>query len=129
MLVLDMSFRVDKPPRTSHFNFKDPGGQVKFFNLTDKNTKLSTIFSTKRTFTDQVSMFEKTMNGIYQQAFPKIREKKRKSKEDDIGHLIEKRKKLKTNPISAENETEIDNIEDKILNIFMLKEFLKLWVA
>ena len=60
-------------------------------------------------------MFEKTMNSIYHQAFPKLREKKRKFKEDDIRHLIEKRKKLKTNPTSAQNEKAIDDIEDKIL--------------
>ena len=83
--------------------------------MTDKNTKLSKIFSTKTTFSDQVSMFERTMNGIYHQTFPKIREKKRKFKEDDIGHLIEKRKKLKINPSSDENDKAIEGIEDKIL--------------
>ena len=76
MLFLDMSFKIDKPERTSQFNFKDPEGQVKFFHMTDKNTKPSNIFSTNNAFTDQVSMFEKTMNSIYHQAFPKIREKK-----------------------------------------------------
>ena len=78
MLILDMSFREAVPQRTSLFNFKDPKGQVNFFNTTDKNTKLANIFSTKKTFIDQVAMFEKTMNSIYYQTFLKIREKKTK---------------------------------------------------
>ena len=68
MLVLDMSFRVAKPQRNSQFNFKDPEGQVKFFNMTNNNNKLCNIFSTKKTFTEQVAIFEKTMNSIYHQA-------------------------------------------------------------
>ena len=60
-------------------------------------------------------MFEKTMNSIYHQAFPKIREKKRKFKEDEIGHLLEKKKKLKTNPRTDDNKQEIDEIEEKII--------------
>ena len=72
ILVLDMSFKISKPQRTSQFNFKDKVGQVKFFNMTDKNKKLSSIFSTQSTFEKQVLVFEKTMNSIYHQAFPKI---------------------------------------------------------
>ena len=55
------------------------------------------------------------MNSIYHQAFPKIRDKKQKFKEDDVGLLIEKRKKLKSNPSSEENFKAIDEIEEQIL--------------
>ena len=78
ILALDMSFKVAKPQRTSQFNFKDKYGQMNFFEMTDKNKKLSEIFSTQTTFENQVSMFEKTMNSIYHQSFSKIREKKTK---------------------------------------------------
>ena len=115
ILVLDMSFSNSKPLRTSHFNFKDPQGQKMFFDMTNINPKLSKVFSTQTAFTEQVSIFEKTMNSIYHQAFPKIRDKKRKFKEDDVGLLIEKRKKLKSNPSSEENFKAIDEIEEQIL--------------
>ena len=83
--------------------------------MTDKNKKLSEIFSTQTTFENQVSMFEKTMNSIYHQSFSKIREKKRKFKEDDVGFLIEKIKKLKSNPSSEENTKALENVEDLII--------------
>ena len=115
ILALDMSFKVAKPQRTSQFNFKDKYGQMNFFEMTDKNKKLSEIFSTQTTFENQVSMFEKTMNSIYHQSFSKIREKKRKFKEDDVGFLIEKIKKLKSNPSSEENTKALENVEDLII--------------
>ena len=115
ILVLDMSFRVSKPERVAQFNFKDQLGQVKFFKMTDKNRKLSDIFATDSAFENQVTSFEKTMNSIYHQAFPKIREKKRKFKKDDVGFLIEKRKKLKLNDSSEENDKAIEEVEDDII--------------
>ena len=75
----------------------------------------NSVLSTRATFTDQVSSFEKTMNQIYHQAFPKICEKKRKFKEDNVGYLVEKRKILKKNPSSEKNDMEIDIVENKIL--------------
>ena len=72
--------------------------------MTDNNSRLSKIFSTEDAFDQQVVNFEKAMNSIYQQSIPKIRERKRKFKEDDIGFLIEQRIKLKLNPSSDSNE-------------------------
>ena len=115
ILVLDMSFRISKPQRTSLFNFKDQVGQMKFLSMTEKNTKLSDIFSTHSTFENQTSNFEKEMNSIFHQSFPKIREKKRKFKEDDVGFLIEKRNKLKLNPISDANTKAVEELEDMIV--------------
>ena len=80
MLVLDMSFKVSKPKRVSQFNFKDPVGQMNFFKITERNNKLSNIFSTHGAFEDQVSHFKKSMNSIYHQIFPKIREKNANSR-------------------------------------------------
>ena len=115
MLVLDLSINISKPMRKSHFNFKDPEGQLKFLDMTDNNSRLSKIFSTEDAFDQQVVNFEKAMNSIYHQSFPKIRERKRKFKEDDIGFLIEQRKKLKLNPSSDSNERNIEDIEEQIL--------------
>ena len=115
MLVLDMSFKVSKPQRTSQFNFKDPAGQMKFVNMTENNTNLSKIFSTQNAFEQQVSCFEKTMNSIFHQTFPKIRDKKRKFKEDDVGFLISKRKKLKLNMNSDNNDQAIEAVEEQII--------------
>ena len=55
------------------------------------------------------------MNSIYHQSFPKIRERKRKFTEDDIGFLTEQRKKLKLNSSSDSNERHIEDIEEQIL--------------
>ena len=38
ILVLDK-----KPKRISQFNFKDPVGQMKFYDMTNKNSQLSEI--------------------------------------------------------------------------------------
>ena len=104
ILVLDLSYKMAKPNRNTHFNFKDPQGQMSFFNMTNDNRRLAETFSTNDTFKNQVSNFEKSMNRIFHQVFPKIRERKRKFKEDEVGYLIERRKKLKLNPPSQENE-------------------------
>ena len=58
----------------------------------------NSVLSTRATFTDQVSSFEKTMNQIYHQAFPKICEKKRKFKEDNVGYLVEKKENIEEKP-------------------------------
>ena len=115
ILVLDMSFKIVKPKRESQFNFKDPVGQMKFFEMTEKNSKLSEIFSTQRAFEDQVASFEKNMNSIFHQVFPKIREKKRKFKEDEVGFLIAKRKKLTLNASSVENDQAVEEVEQMII--------------
>ena len=78
MLVLDMSVNISRPQRKKYFNFKDSEGQIRFFDMTNNNRNLSEIFSTKDTFQNQVINFENTMNKIYHQVFPKIREKKTK---------------------------------------------------
>ena len=115
MLVLDMSFKVSKPKRVSQFNFKDPVGQMNFFKMTEKNNKLLNIFSTHGAFEDQVSHFEKSMNSIYHQVFPKIRDKKRKFKEDEVGFLIENRKRLKLSANCDRNKQAIEELEEKII--------------
>ena len=59
-----MSFSMSKPLRTSHFNFKDPQGQQKFFNMTNMNPKLSKIFSTKDAFTTEDTYAERVFETI-----------------------------------------------------------------
>ena len=115
ILTLDLSIPIVKPERKSHFNFKDTEGQVKFFDMTDKNSQLAKIFTTGNTFKQQVAQWEKRIKSIFHQTFPKIRQKKRKFKEDEVGFLLEKRKKLKFNSKTSNNEKEIESIEDKII--------------
>ena len=61
---------------------------MEFFKMIENNTSLPQIFTTQNAFEQKVSCFEKTMNSIFHQTFPKICDRKRKFKEDDIGFLI-----------------------------------------
>jgi hypothetical protein len=84
--------------------------------MTDNNKKLAETFATNISFKSQIARFEKNINSIFHQTFPKIREKKRKFKEDEVGYLIEQRKKLKLNQSSPENDKMVENIEDMIID-------------
>ena len=58
-LVLDLSVPIMKPDRTSNFDFRNTEGQIKFFHVTNDNTKLSSVFSTDKTFKLQTKEWEK----------------------------------------------------------------------
>jgi hypothetical protein len=88
ILTLDLSLPSTIPKRVTEFNFKYQEGQMRIFNMTDNNKKLAETFATNNTFKSQIIRFEKNINSIFHQTFPKIREKKRKFKEDEVGYLI-----------------------------------------
>ena len=114
ILTLDLSIPIIKHERESHYNFKDKVGQMMFQHMTENSSKLEEALSTDGTFQTQVTMWEKQLNSFIYQSFPKIRHRKRKFEEDEVGFLLEERKKLKRNPPTAKIEQEIDEIEKKI---------------
>ena len=87
-----------------------------FYRMTSDTQCLSKSFATNETFSVQVSKWQKQLKRYIFQSFPKIRSKKRKFKEDDIGFLLEKRKRLKVAHDNSDNKRniEIDNIEQEI---------------
>ena len=114
LFVLDLSIPIAKPERISEFNYKNIHGQEMFYNMTSQNFVMSEVFSTNETFQTQVNKWEKCVKSCIQQSFPKVRPRKRKFREDEVGHLIEVRKKLKLNPTNIENDNEIEHIEEAI---------------
>ena len=115
ILTLDLTTPALKPSRTSHYTFKDKEGQMMFYNVTDSFNKLTEALSTKGTFEFQVSNWEKQMKKLMFQSFPKIRNRKRKFKKDEVGFLLERRKKLRENPPTVETEIEITKVELEIV--------------
>ena len=116
ILVLDLSVPQIKPEKISFRNMKDPKGQMKFFHMTNQSVKMRESFSTNKTFEHEIALWDKQVKSCMYRTFPKIRHKKRKFKEDDIGFLIEQRKKLKLNEDSQENQKKLEEIEEKIVN-------------
>ena len=114
ILTLDLSLKPNTQPRKELFNFRDPECQMKFFNMTSKTSSLSKCLATNETYEIQVKKWEKKVQGIFHQSFVKIRERKRKFREDEIGFLIEKRKKVKTENTTPETTKEIEELEIKI---------------
>ena len=115
LLVLNLTIPKDKPDCTSFFNFKNSEGQVNFFHMTDNNNSLSEAFSTDKTFQQQVRDWDRAVKSCMHQSFPKIRHRKRKFRDNDVGVLLEKRKKLRLNPPSAQNDVDIISIEEDIV--------------
>ena len=113
ILTLDLSIPTVKQQRKSDFNFKDKEGQMMFHHMTNSSTKLGEAFSTGETFKTQVLKWEKQLNSIIYQSFPKIRHRKRKFREDEVGFLLESRKRLKQSTPSAQTDKEIDELEKK----------------
>ena len=81
-LVIDLSIPTLKPERILNFNFRYVEGQLCFLHVTQNNKQLSEVFSTMDTFQKQVKMWEKRMNSCMYMSFPKIRQRKRKFKEN-----------------------------------------------
>ena len=93
LLTLDMTIPASKPNRTSHLNFRDSQGQMLFHDMPDDTSKLTEAISTVGTFKEQVTKWDKQVKSFIHSAFPKIRNRKRKFKDDEVGFLLEKKKK------------------------------------
>ena len=114
ILELDLLIPTVKTVRKCQYNFKDKEGQTLFYHMTDNTSKLEIALSTVGTFQTQVKLWEKQLNSFIYQSFPKIRHRKRKFEEDEVGFLLEARKKLKRNTPTAQTEIDIDELEIRI---------------
>ena len=95
-LHVNLQFVIQKPQRTEAFNFKNAESRYVFKELTTATREFSNCFSGNETFQNQVKTWEHTLKNNVVQAFHKIRSRKRKFVETDIGDLLEKRKKTET---------------------------------
>ena len=86
-----------------------------FHDMTDNTSKLTEAISTFGTFKEQVTKWDKQVKSFIHSAFPTIRNRKRKFRDDDVGFLLEKRKILKLSPATTNNEHEIEEVEAKIV--------------
>ena len=98
ILTLDLTVPAAIPQRKVNLNLKSNEGQVMFHHMTNNTTKLSKIFLTNTTFERQVLLWEEQVQSFFHESFPKIRHRKRKFREDEVGYLLEKRKRLKLGP-------------------------------
>ena len=101
-LFLNLQFEQVKPIRTEAYNFKSHECQQYFKLLTTDTQMFSTCFKSTNTFPNQLKLWQKRLKSCISQSFYKIRSKKRKFCESDVGKLLEKRKviklELKVNP-------------------------------
>ena len=86
-----------------------------FHHMIENTNELTEIFSTPMTFQSQVEVWERKLKSIMYTSFPKIRHRKRKFRFDEVGHLIEKRIKLRLDPVTPQNEKEIEEIEEELV--------------
>ena len=111
-LHMNLKFIAQKPQRTETFNFKNAESRYFFKDITTDTSEFSNCFLSNETFQTQVKTWEHTLKDHVVQAFQKIRSRKRKFVETDIGELLEKRKRLKLD--NVQNPETIDNIESLI---------------
>ena len=116
-LKIDRTFNVTKPSRKEDFNLKDKDGQLCFKELTTTTSKFTNQLNVTVPFQEKIKLWQKTLNSFIHQSFTKIRGKKRKYKENEVGKLIEKRKKIKLEARKNPHEDDVatlEKIEDEI---------------
>ena len=113
-LHVNLKFDIKKPQRTEAYNYKSDDCRKYFKYITTDTTEFTHCFESNEGFQTQINKWEHTIKNHIVEAFPKIRSRKRKFAETDIGVLLEKRKQLKLE--SVQNPEAIDNIENKISN-------------
>ena len=101
-LTLDLQFPQMRQVRNELYNFKCKESQNYFKGLTTNTRKFSICFEGDNAFKDQIRKWQSNLKSCIVQSFSKIRSRKRKFSESEIGELLEKRKKIKldiiTNP-------------------------------
>ena len=96
-LDLNLKFEVQKPFRNEAYNYKSIEGQTYFKSITSNTDELSACFKSNEPFQKQVKKWEHMLRSHVVKSFPKIRSRKRKFCETEIGRLLDARKKLKQN--------------------------------
>ena len=116
-LHINIQFELAKPIRNEAYNFKNQECQQYFKMLTTNTKKFSTCFEGTESFLNQVNTWQKNLKSCIAQSFHKIRSRKRKFSESEVGQLLETRKRIKlelsVNP-SDQKEKEKADIETKI---------------
>ena len=116
-LNLNVQFSQIKPQRSEVYHFKSEQCQKYFYDLTNNTRKLTGCFKNSRSFPDQIKNWQNNLNSCIVQSFQKIRSKKRKFCETNVGKLLEERKRIKldlaTNPSELKEKQKI-SIEEKI---------------
>ena len=117
VLHIDLKFKPIKPHRVEEYNFRSTEGQNRFQVLTTDTNMFSECFKSNKNFSTQVTNFEERFKMIQAKSFCKIRTRKRKFAETEVGKMLEARKKLKlelnSHP-SKETEAKLKDIETKI---------------
>ena len=125
ILTLDLTFSKLKLPRSNYFNFQNKDDQMKFFNMTTNTNLLSNSFSTHQTLEAQAKVWNRNLHKIIQQSFTKIRHRKQKFRENDIGNLLQKRKKLKMDKPADYVTNEMHQLELQIASKIEEKHYKK----
>ena len=115
---MDLNIPIKKFPRNVHFNFRYENGQKDFYKMTQNFKSLLTCFQNQnQPFQTQVKKWEKCLKGYFHQTFQKVRPKKKKFTEDDVGPMLDKRKRMKMEKANTEELEEIElEIASKIEN-------------
>ena len=111
-LKLDLRFEVNKPHRTESFNFKNDYNKEFFKTITTNTNRLSNCLKSNEPFQKQIKKWEHELRSHVVKAFPKIRSRKRKFQDTEVGIMLESRKRIKLQPIV--NEEELASIEEAI---------------
>ena len=116
-LTLNIQFPQAKPTRNEAYNYKSEKCQKYFHSLTTDTNKFTMCFQNTNCFPDQIKEWEKTFKSCIVQSFHKVRSKKRKFSETEVGKLLEERKRIKLvlkDDHSDLNERKKNDIEIKI---------------
>ena len=95
VLHIDLQFNPIKPHRIEEYNYRSTECQNRFKVLTTNTHMLSSCLESNEEFSTQVTNFEDMFKKIQAQSFCKIRTRKRKFAETEVGKMLETRKKLK----------------------------------
>ena len=116
-LDLNLKFEVQKPFRNEAYNYKSTEGQTYFKSITSNTDELSACFKSNEPFQKQVKKWEHMLRSHVVKSFPKIRSRKRKFCETEIGRLLEERKKLKQNEhLENDFDVKVSGIDTEIAN-------------
>ena len=117
VLQINLKFPILKQQRIQEYNFRSTECQSHYKVLTTNTKNLSNCFENNNKFSQQIKKFDKNFKECIAQSFFKIRTKKRKFAETEVGQMLEKRKKLKTeystNPTN-DTKRKLKEIENEI---------------
>ena len=113
-MYVDLSVSVPKVrvDRTEVYNFKNKECQQKFLEVTNNTTKLSDCFDNDENIHNQGRKWFKSLNGLFQQSFKKIRVTS-VQKETTVSKLFDKRREL-IQKLKTANEEEQEELSAEL---------------